>query len=231
MLRRTAFLALMSLALSGCVTYEVVERRVYHADGSYTRTYDPYEDGRRYEYDSPRYGGYDDPYDRWFYGYRGYGSAWALDPYFSGGGSRWGWSPSWYSGFYGHGYGYTPSRPYHPRPQHPRPAEPRPMPKPTVRRIGPDVSLPVMRGPSIGGEALRPAPRAQRWEERDSPTAMPDAMPREKPRPVFIEAPPREAPRFERREPERVFERRVDEPRVEPRETPRDAPEVDERIE
>ncbi|MGL6291151.1 MAG: hypothetical protein ACRC2H_10720, partial [Silanimonas sp.] len=114
MLRRTVFLALSSLLLSGCVTYEVVERRVYHEDGSYTRSYDPYEDGRRYEdrrydergydrydgydrgrrydYDDPRYGSrYDDPYDQWFYGWRGdgyrYGYGSTYDPWFGYGGS------------------------------------------------------------------------------------------------------------------------------------------------
>ena len=294
MLRRIAFLALSSLALSGCVTYEVVERRVYHSDGSYTRSYDPYDDGRRYEYDSPRYGGYgDDPYDRWFYGYRGYGSVWALDPYFGYGSSsvrfvyghrghrpswywsswyspswssRWSWSPAWYSGYrpwgsgyygHGHGYGYTPSRPDVPRPQQPRPAEPRPMPKPVVRGVGTGDPGPVMVGPSIGGETLRPVTRTRRFEEREPPAPMPVAVPRGKPRPVFVDdAPPREPPRFEQREPERVFERRVepprfeqrepervferrvepprfeprDEPRFEPRETPREAPAVEERV-
>ena len=300
MLRRTAFLALSSLVLSGCVTYEVVERRVYREDGSYTRTYDPYDDGRRYEersydryddrydregrvrryeYDAPRYGGYDDdPYDRWFYGYRGYGSAWALDPYFGYSGSsvrivyghrgyrptwywsswyspswsnRWIWSPSWNSGYrpwgggyYGHGYGYgygrgrgyTPSRPHVPRPQEPRPVEARPMPKPAVRSVGPDVSLPVMTGPSIGGEALRPAAREQHWEQPDQPAAMPEAMPRAKPQPVFVDAPTQETPmpRFERKpheEPPRFDEPRFDERRFEPREEPRFEPREEPRFE
>ena len=295
MLRRTAFLALSSLALSGCVTYEVVERRVYHEDGSYTRTYDPYDDGRRYEerryeddrygrdgrvrryaYDAPRYGGYgydDDPYDRWFYGYRGYGSDWALDPYFGYRGSsvriiyghrsyrptwywsswyspswsnRWSWSPSWYSGYrpwgggyYGHGYGYgyghgyTPSRPHVPRPQEPRPVEPRPMPKPVVRGVGPQVPMPVMSGPSIGGEALRPVAREQRWEEPGPQATMPEASPRAKPQPVFADAssPEPSMPRFEPREPERVFERRVEAPRFEPREEPRFEPREEPRFE
>ena len=292
MLRRTAFLALSSLVLSGCVTYEVVERRVYREDGSYTRTYDPYDDGRRYEerrydrdgrvrryeYDAPRYGGYDDdPYDRWFYGYRGYGSAWALDPYFGYSRSpvrivyghrgyrptwywsswyspswsnRWIWSPSWNSGYrpwgggyYGHGWGHghPPSRPHVPPPPDPRPAEPRPMPKPAVRSVGPDVSLPVMTGPSIGGEAVRPMAREPRWERLDQreamPDAMPDAMPRAKPRPVFVDTPPREEPRFEPREEPRFepreeprFEPR-EEPRFEPREEPREEPAVEDHVE
>ena len=300
MLRRTAFLALSSLVLSGCVTYEVVERRVYREDGSYTRSYDPYDDGRRYEersdetydrygearryeYDSPRYGSrYDDPYDRWFYGYRGYGSAWALDPYFGGSrgttivyGSRWhrpgwyvsswyapswssgwGWGPSWYGhsrpwggGYYGYGYGYTPSRPHNPRPHNPRPPEARPMPKPFVRSVGPDLSLPVMTGPSVGGEALRPTPRERRWEEPGPRAAMPEATPRAKPQPTFVEADPRvepvqrferrprveepryQEPRFEAREPERVFERRVEAPREEPRFEPREEPRFEPREE
>lgn len=245
MLRRTAVLAVTSLALSGCVTYEVVERRIYHEDGSYTRIYDPYEDGRRYEERRPdRYRGYDDPYDRWFYGYRGHGSAWALDPYFGYGGSSvrivygngwyrpagplsWWSSPAWSSPWgwspwdYGYGYGYAPSRPYHPRPATPRPTEPRPMPKPTVRGIGPQVSLPVMSGPSVGGEALRPSAREARWATPESNAAVPDARPVAKPQPVFVDAPPQEPPRFEPREPERVFERRVEPPRFEPREPER----------
>jgi hypothetical protein len=300
MLRRTAFLALSSLVLSGCVTYEVVERRVYREDGSYTRVYDPYEDGRRYEersydryddryddrygdrydrdrrvrryeYDSPRYSGYDDdPYERWFYGYRGYGSAWDLDPYFgySSGSSvrivyghrgyrptwywsswyspswsnRWSWSPSWSSGYrpwgggyyghgygYGYGYGYTPSRPHVPRPQEPRPMEPRPMPKPAVRSVGLDVSLPVMTGPSIGGEALRPVAREQRWEQPDQPAAMPEAMPRAKPQPGFVDAPPQETPMPRFDEPRFVTPR--DEPRFEPREEPRFEPREEPRFE
>jgi hypothetical protein len=298
MLRRTAFLALTSLALSGCVTYEVVERRVYREDGSYTRVYDPYDDGRRYEergydgyeryddrydregrvrryeYDAPRYGGYDDdPNDRWFYGSRGYGSAWDLDPYFgySSGSSvrivyrhrgyrptwywsswyspswsnRWSWSPSWYSGYRpwgggyygpGYGYGYNPPRPHVPRPQQPRPVEPRPMPKPAVRSVGPEVSLPIMAGPSVGGEALRPVAREQRWEEPNPRDAMSDVTPRAKPQPVFVDTPPQEGtmPRFERKpreEPPRFEEPRFEEPRfVAPRDEPRFEPREPERV-
>jgi hypothetical protein len=268
MLRRTALFALSSLLLTGCVTYEVVERRVYHEDGSYSRVYDPYDDGRRYEYDERgrygdrryeydrydgnRYGSvYDDPYDRWFYGWRGdgyrYGYGSTYDPWFGyggssitiiyGSGSRWGsgwhrpwYGPSWYSsswhggyspwGYgYGHGYshGYRPSRPYRPHPQTPHPQEPRPMPKPAARSVGPDVAMPVIVGPNIRGEALRPAPRGRRWEEPATRVVqpMPEATPRAKPRPVFVDdasigGPIRDEPRFEPR-----FERRVEEPRFE----------------
>ena len=163
MLRRAAFLALSSLALSGCVTYEVVERRVYHEDGSYTRIYAP-DDGRRYEerryhddrlrndgrvrryeYDAPRYVGYGDhaPYTRWFYGHRGHPSSW-----------------------------YGPSRPH--GPGAPRP---RSMPKPGLRGVGPEVPQPVITGPSVGGEALRPLDREPREEPRFEPREEPREMP------------------------------------------------------
>jgi hypothetical protein len=295
MLRRTALFALSSLLLSGCVTYEVVERRVYHADGSYTRIYDPHQDGRRYEdrrYDD-RYGPYDgrhdryrdrryeydrydggwdnDPYDRWFYGWRGdgwrYGSGIAYDPWFGYGGStvtiiygngwrgsRWGsswhrpsfgpswYGPSWYgstwsspwgwhrpwSGFgpswgYGPGYGHghVPSRP---RPPSPDPIQPRA--KPIARSVGPDVVLPVMSGPSIGGEPIRALPSQQRWEEpttrvgTPAPDALPDPLPREKPGAAWIE-PPREEPRFEEPRFEQRGEPRFEEPRFEQRSEPR----------
>jgi len=103
------------------------------------------------------------------------------------------------------------------------------MPKPTGRGVGPDVSLPVMTGPSIGGEALRPVAREQRWEQPEQPSVMPEATPRGKPRPGFIDTPPREEPRFEPREEPR-FEPR-EEPRFEPREEPRFEPLEEPRFE
>ena len=121
MLRRIALLIALALPLSGCVTYEVVERRVYHSDGSYTRIYDPQDDGRRYEYDADgrryeydRYeGGYgydDDPYELWFYGWRGPGTVLYVDPWYDRGHwfshrpySRSGWRSAWSWGWSSHG--------------------------------------------------------------------------------------------------------------------------------
>ena len=99
------------------------------------------------------------------------------------------------------------------------------MPKPVARGVGPEVSLPIRVGPSVGGEALRPVVRERIAEE-------PRFEPRE-PERVFERRV--EEPRFEPREPERVFERRVEEPRFEPRAEPRfeprESPVVEDHIE
>lgn len=274
MLRRTATLALLALPLTGCVTYEVVERRLYHEDGSYTRIDGPYDegrryDGRRYAYDDPRSlgGRHDDPYERWFYGWRGHGSAWALDPYFGFGsvryGSRWGrgYRSPWYAYFPPWGYSspwgydaawgyppswgyYAPSRPYHPHRPHPhphphphipRPEEARPMPKPVVLGIGPSVDTPVMQGPRVGGEPLRPSlPPRQGWEEPAPPEmlATPDVIARPKPLPVMVDEP---RPYGRMGDEERRFERQIEMPREMPdyqnRDEPRFEPPEAERFE
>ena len=157
-----------------------------------------------------------------------YGPSW----YVSSWSNPWAWGRPWHGSHspWGYGYGYAPSRPHYPRPQNPRPVE-RPMPKPAVRSIGPEVSLPVMAGPSIGGEPLRPVTRERRWEERVPQNREPEieAIPREKPRMVIVERPPRfeeprdDMPRFaEPREKPRIEEPRFEQPRFEaPREEPR----------
>lgn len=131
MLRRTLILAALALPLAGCVTYEVVERRVYHEDGRVTRSYDPYDDGRRYE-DRYRHGGDDGRSSRIIVIER-------PAPVVYGG---WGWgapAPRW------HGGGWTDHRPRDPRyARHPRrDAHPAPRPEP-----GPGSPRPVAPGPS-----------------------------------------------------------------------------------
>ena len=138
MLRRTLALATLA-ALSGCATYEVAERGSYYEvrDGSY---YAPARGGHGDYYTDPyprddvRYYS-DDPYDRYFYGYRDYGQNRYWHPYYDRGGwfgsvtygngwggpgwsrgrsgwsSGWGWStgPSYgYSNWNRSGYGYSP---------------------------------------------------------------------------------------------------------------------------
>ena len=107
------------------------------------------------------------------------------------------------------------------------------MPKPQVQAVGPQVAMPVMSGPSMGGEALRPVARETRREDIQPRISMPEAAPRAKPQPMFNDPAPAEptAPRFEPREPERVFERRVEMPRFEPREEPRFEPREEPRFE
>ncbi len=312
MLRRTALLAALALGLSGCVTYEVVEHRHYDA----VREVAPYGRGDAYGHvggdrGDRRYDGRDryvdgrapydlvviddDPYERWFYGWRGYGPAWSAYPWHEdrwygspytrrdgwrtrwritygwysgwslGYGAGWGYSPWSYSpwsyspwgysawaydpwryhggGYYGGGYyggGYWNHRPRQPQPQQPRPQDPQPMPKPFVRAVGPDTTTPVIQGPMVGGEPLRPVTRP-RGEGLDTPVAIDamDARPMGKPWAVTGDTPPQgvepsteplprtkpdvmpreepiaEAPRFEPREEPRYEEPRYEEPRYE----------------
>lgn len=171
MLRRAALLSILALPLTGCVTYQIVDHSGFHR---------PIDHGFDYRFV--------DPYDRWFYGWRGPRSTWSTFPHH---GSRWGYSPwaPWY-------VVHLP-RPHHPRPPRPQLIDPRPMPKPVVRSVGPTTIGPALRGPAIRGEALWPTPRPRSLPERES-IDTPEA--RVFDRRVEVHSPAPEKPRFEARE-------------------------------
>lgn len=255
MLPRLLALAALSLPLAGCVTYEVVETRDgyaryddrYYVDDRYDRRYDDRYDSRyesRRPYDDVRYV---DPYDQWFYGYRGsdpyfYGSVISYRPSVfghAGWSSSWAWSRGWgyrdpwygvgyrdpwygwgyRSPFYGGGY-YVPHRPYRPREERPRVSEARPMPKPFVRDVGVPTTGPRIDGPAIGGESVWTSPRPRMSEDGRQRDNRREDMPeqfRSKPRVIVTDDAPRAMPS------ERI--RRMPEPmqRFEPRNEPQPA--------
>ncbi|HAI58589.1 MAG TPA: hypothetical protein DCM32_01755, partial [Xanthomonadaceae bacterium] len=180
MLRRTALFALSSLLLTGCVTYEVVDRGAYFEAGGYSDT--------RY---SRRVVIVDDPYDRWFYGWRGHGPVWVVDPFHHG---HWfgpmhhrrGWGgPSWVGHGWHHGSGWHGGHGGVRQPP-PRPVEPRPVPKPPGFGGRPDLGGPVRSGPAIGGEPLRSPPRLRDWRDPEPVDGRVEARPIARPRPVAV---------------------------------------------
>ena len=222
MLRRTALVAALALPLAGCVTY-------YEAGGGRyaERAIDSYDRHRGVRYGTTRDGVpvviVDDPYDRWFYGWRGHGPAWSAYPFHDGrwygsvhygrgwSAARWAWSP-WHVpvwGWGGSGWGGSPwygHGGWHGGPVHrppPRPSEPRPMPKPVAIGGRPDTGGPVRSGPALRGEPLQPLPGPREWRDPEpaAEVAIPVARPRfEEPPPRFEEPPPRfeePPPRFE----------------------------------
>ena len=207
-MRRAALLAALALPLAGCVTYEVVDRDTYYRRSDGAIVY-------RGEVYYPETRGLD-PYDAWFYGWRGpvvvldrWHDPWYdpwLDPWFGSRVSLSRWSSGWYWSYglgwwnawpYGHGwhgggwYGGGWSRP--PGGGHrppPAVAVERPMPKPVVLGSGPAVNLPPRDGPRAEGEAVWPRAGGRQqpepWHGAANPRG-PEARPMPR-RPVEVPA-------------------------------------------
>jgi len=218
MLRRTAFAALLVLPLTGCVTYQVVDRGGFYE----------LHDGLRHV---PGHAGHGDYFvhpsrpatihaiDHWSWSSHigwGWGSphwggslgwGWGRSPHWGhpgwGGGWRHGWSHPHRHGWIGPGTVWVVPAPA------PRPAVPQPMPKPRPQVIEatPALPAPVFRdGPRQFGEPRRVEDAPARFER---PQRFEEPQPQIEDAPVRFERPQRfeeprrfeELRRFERAEP------------------------------
>ncbi|WP_334132164.1 hypothetical protein [Silanimonas lenta] len=177
-MRRAALLAALALPLAGCVTYEVVDHDTYYrrSDGAIVYRGEVYYPETRVL----------DPYDAWFYGWRGpvvvldrWHDPWYdpwFDPWFGSRVSVSRWSSGWYwsvglgwwnpwpygYGWHGGGWSRPPGGGHRPPPAA---AIERPMPKPVVLGSGPTVNLPPRDGPRADGEAVWPRAGGRRQPE------------------------------------------------------------------